>query len=161
MNQHEKSHTDCYTCKLPKKIVQDKIFDFERRAWDSFCESHPIMSVAHSCLGNVSLFRFWLLPNQFPDFVIRLHVQMRLIDDFGLNRSIPWFQNTDGTIRFICREDIASVAHFFIGCSCFRDNFESFWSKLKLKIHGSSPTDRVYNYNFSQIQMDTTRLFCS
>ena len=36
-----------------KKIVQDKIFDFERHAWDSFCESHPDMRVGHSCLENV------------------------------------------------------------------------------------------------------------
>ena len=38
-----------------KKIVRDKIFDFERRAWDSFCESHPNMRVVQSCLENVSL----------------------------------------------------------------------------------------------------------
>ena len=29
-----------------KKIVRDKIFDFERHARDSFCESHPDMMVA-------------------------------------------------------------------------------------------------------------------
>ena len=52
-----------------KKNVRDKIFDFERYAWDSFCESHPNMRVAQSCLENVSPFRFWSLANQFTDLV--------------------------------------------------------------------------------------------
>ena len=108
-----------------EKIVWDKIFDFERRAWDSFCESHPIMRVAQSCLENVSPFRFWSLADQFPDLVSRLHVQVRLMGNFGLNGSLPWLQNTDGAICFIRKEDIESVTHFFLDCSYFRNNFES------------------------------------
>ena len=56
-----------------KKTVREKIFDFERHAWDRFCESHPGMRVAHSCLENVPPFCFWPLANQFPDLVSRLH----------------------------------------------------------------------------------------
>ena len=81
-----------------KKIVRDKITDFERCAWDSFCESHPKLSVAHSCLKKRFPFRFWSLTNQFPDLVSRLHVQVRLMGNFGLNRSIPWLQNTEDAI---------------------------------------------------------------
>ena len=33
--------------------------------------------------------------------------------NFGLNGSLPWLQNTDGAIYFICKEDIESVTHFF------------------------------------------------
>ena len=131
-----------------KKIVQDKIVDFEWCAWDSFCESHPNMSVAHSCLENVPPFHFWSPANQFPDLVSRLHVQVRLMGNFGLNRSIPWPQNTDGTICFICKEDIANVTHFFLDCSYFRNNFEPLQNKLKSKIAGSMPTDGVYICNF-------------
>ena len=54
-----------------KKIMLDKISDFERRTCDSFCESHPDMRVAQSCLKNVFPFRFWSLANQFPDLVSR------------------------------------------------------------------------------------------
>ena len=61
-----------------EKIVRGKILDFERRAWDSFCESHSDMRVAQSCLENVSPFRFWSLADQFPDLVSRFHVQVRL-----------------------------------------------------------------------------------
>ena len=84
-----------------KKIVQDKIFDFERRAWDSFCECDPNMRVVQSCLENMSPFRFWSPANQFPDLVSRLHVQVRLMGNFGLNGSLPWLQNTDGAICFL------------------------------------------------------------
>ena len=105
--------------------MRDKICDFERRAWDNFCESHPNMRVVQSCLQNVSPFRFWSLANQFPNLVSRMHVQVRLIGNFGLNGSFPWLQNTDGAICFICKEDIESVTHFFLNCSYFRNNSES------------------------------------
>ena len=131
-----------------KLIVRDKIFDVERRAWDSFCESHPNMRVVQSCLENVSPFRFLSLADQFPDLVNRLHVQVRLICNFGLNGSLPWLQNTDGAICFICKEDIESVTHFFLDCSYFRKNFESLWNKLKIKIARSNPTDGAYVCNF-------------
>ena len=49
----------------------------------------------------VSSFRFWPLANQFPHLVSRMHVQVRLMGNFGLNGSLPWLQNTDGAICFI------------------------------------------------------------
>ena len=127
-----------------EKIVLDKIFDFDRRAWDSFCESHPNMRVVQSCLENVSPFRFWSQAKQFPDLVSRLHVQVGLMGNFGLNGSSPWLQNTDDAICFICKEDIESVTHFFLDCSYFRNNFESLWDKLKIKIARSNPIDGAY-----------------
>ena len=84
---------------------------------DSFCESHPDMRVAHSCLENVPPFCFWSSANQFPDLVSRLHIQVRLMSNFGLKGCIPWLQNTDGTICFICKEQIESVTHFLLDCS--------------------------------------------
>ena len=121
-----------------EKIVRDKIFDFERHAWDSFCKSHLYMRVAHSCLENVPPFCFWSLANQFPDLVSRLHIQVKLRSNFGLNGCIPWLQNTDGAIFFICKEEIESVTHFLLDCSYFRNNFDSLWNKLKLKIAQSN-----------------------
>ena len=121
--------------------MRDKIFEFERHAWDSFCESHPDMRVAHSCLENVPPFCFWSLANQFPDLVSQLHIQVRLMSNFGLNGCIPWLQNTDGAICFIYKEKIESVTHFLLDCLYFRNNFNSLWSKLKLKIAQSNQTD--------------------
>ena len=112
--------------------MRDKIFDFERHAWDSFCESHPDMRVAHSCLENVPSFCFWSLANWFPDLISRLHIQVGLMSNFGLNGCIPWLQNTDGAICFICKKEIESVTHFSLDCSYFRNNFDSLCNKLKL-----------------------------
>ena len=128
--------------------VFDKIFDFERHAWDSFCEIHPDMRVAHSCLENVLPFCFWSLANQFPDLVNRFHIQVRLMSNFGLSGCIPWLQNTDGAICLICKEEIENVTHFLLDYSYFRNNFDSLWNKLKLRIAQSNQTDGVYICNF-------------
>ena len=41
------------------------------------------------------------------------------------------------------------MTHLFLDCSYFRNNFESFWNKLKFKIAGSNLTDGAYYiYNF-------------
>ena len=128
--------------------MRDKIFDFERHAWDSFCESYPDIRVAHSCLENVLPFCFWSLADQFPDLVSRLHIQVRLMSNFGLNGCIPWLQNTDCAICFICKEEIESVTHFLFDCSYFRNNFDSLRNKLKLKIAQSNQTDGAYICNF-------------
>ena len=42
-NWHDSSTFPNYT--RWKRIVQDKIFDFERQAWDSFCKSYPDMTL--------------------------------------------------------------------------------------------------------------------
>ena len=62
--------------------MQGNICDFEGRAWDRFCESHPNMRVVQCYIENVSPFRFWSLANQFPDLVSQMHVQVRLIGNF-------------------------------------------------------------------------------
>ena len=59
--------------------------------------------------------------------------------NFGLNGSLAWLQNIDGAICFICKEDIESVTHFFLDYSYFRNDFESLWNKLKIKIARSNP----------------------
>ena len=97
------------------------------------------MFVIRQTHENVSPFRFWSLANQFPDLVSRMYVQVRLMGNFGLNGSLPWLQNTDGAICFICKDDIESVTYFFLDCSYFRNNFESLWDKLKIKIATSTP----------------------
>ena len=68
--------------------------------------------------------------------------------NFGLNRSLPWLQNTDGAICFIYKRNIESATHLFLDCFYFRNKFESLWNKLKFKIAGSNPTDRVHICNF-------------
>ena len=39
------------------------------------------------------------------------------------------------------------MTHFLLDCSYFRNNFDSLWNKLKLKIAQSNQTDGVYICN--------------
>ena len=106
------------------------------------------MRVAHCCLEKVPPFCFWSLANQFPGLVCLWHIQVRLMSNFGLNGCIPWLQNTAGANCFICKEENKSVTHFLLDCSYFRNNFDSLWNKLKLKIYQSIQTNGVYICNF-------------
>ena len=51
----------------------------------SFCIHHSALQSAQVCLENVSPHQFWSIANNFPDLVSRLHVQIRLMGNFGLN----------------------------------------------------------------------------
>ena len=84
-----------------KNIVRDSIIHFEKPAWHSYCDTHPEMEIASSCLANVTFFHFWSLTDRFPDLVRRLHVQVRLMGQFGLSGGIPWLRNSDGSFCFV------------------------------------------------------------
>ena len=101
------------------------------------------MQIASSCLANVTPFHVWFLADHFPDLVSRLHVQVRLMGQFGLSSGIPWLLDSDGAFCFVCKQDVESVTHFLLDCSYFRQNFLSLWRNLKIKITVSNQADRV------------------
>ena len=70
------------------------------------------MQIAQACLEDVSPHKFWSINEQHPDLVSRLHIQTRLMGNFGLNGGIPWLSNTDGATCFLCKVDIETVNHF-------------------------------------------------
>ena len=70
------------------------------------------------------------------------------MNNFGLNECMPRLQNADDAICFICKEEIESVIHLLLDCSYSRNNFDSLWNKLKLKIAQSNQRDEVYICNF-------------
>ena len=37
----------------------------------------------------------------------------------------------EGTICFICKEDIEKLDHFLLDCSPFKENLDSIWCNLK------------------------------
>ena len=105
---------------------------------------------------------FWSISNQYPDLVTRLHVQVRLMGNFGFSACVPWTVRADEslclgnfgfsacvpwTIRaneslcFVCKEAKDDLYHFLFDCSYFRTNFDSLWSNLDVKASNSSPTD--------------------
>ena len=72
-----------------KTIVKTKILEKEANDWFRFCSDHPSMRVAQTCLESISPYQFWSIADHYPDLVSRLHVQIRLMGNFGLNGGVP------------------------------------------------------------------------
>ena len=89
-----------------KTIVYRKIRKFEANAWDTFITDHRDLYIAHDCLVNTPPRKFWYISEQFPDLVCCLHTQVRLMGSLGLNGGIPWLRNTEGTLCFICKQEM-------------------------------------------------------
>ena len=124
-----------------KTIMKTKILEKEAADWFRFCSDHPSMRVAQTCLENISPYQFWSIADHYPDLVSRLHVQIRLMGNFGLNGGVPWLTNTDGELCLFCKNSVEDVSHFLSDCSSFRDNFESLWSNLSQKLIACNPSD--------------------
>ena len=135
--------------KIGKELsCRDKIRVFENDAWLQFCDNHPDIHIIQTCFENISPPDFWSLADEYPDLVTRLHTQARLMGNFGLNGSVPWLKDTEGALCFICKEDVENTYHFFLDCLQFKDNFDSVWRNLQLKITRSNPTDGIQIANF-------------
>ena len=111
-----------------------KIHEFEEKAWNDFVYGHPNMQIAQACLENVSSHKVWSISEQHPDLVSCLHIQTRLMGNFGLNGGIPWIRNTDGAICFLCKVDIGTVSHFLLDCPNFREHVDFLWANLIVKV---------------------------
>ena len=98
---------------------------------------------ASSCLANVTPFHFWSPADHFPNLVSRLHVQVRLTSQFGPSGSMPWLRDSDGAFCFVYKQDVQSMTHFLLDCSCFKQNFLSLWRNLKIKITVSNQANGV------------------
>ena len=124
-----------------KTIVKTKILEKEADDWFRFCSDHPSMQVAQTCLENISPYQLWSIADRYPDLVSRLHVQIRLMGNFGLNGGVPCLTNTDGKLCLFCKNSVEDVSHFLSDCSSFRDRFDQRDSKLSQKLIACNPSD--------------------
>ena len=113
--------------------------------WSAFVLEHPGFGFAKSCLEPQ---KFRSISSRYPDLVCRLHVQIRLIGNFGLNTSIPWATTTGSTICVICKEDEETLHHFLFDCMGCREHFDLLWSSLTTKVKHSNPTDGKHMSDF-------------
>ena len=131
-----------------KAIVKTKIREFEENAWIDFVQKHPSFKFARTCLDNVSPHKFWFISNQYPDLVSRLHVQIRLLGNFGFSAELPWASKADDALCFICKESNDNLYHFLFNCPYFRDNFDSLWSNLVIKATNCNSADGSHVSSF-------------
>ena len=143
-----------------KSIVKTKIRKFEINTWKNFVIAHPSYTLAETCLDLVSPQMFWFISNQYPDLVTRLHVQIRLMGNFGFSASVPWTIRADEFLSFVCKEAKDDLYHFLLDCSYFRKNFDSLWSNLDVKASNSSPTDGSQILLLLRISTKTVKLCC-
>ena len=122
-------------------IVKTKIRKFEENEGKNFVIAHPSYKVVETSLDLVSPQMFWSISNQYPDLVTRLHVQIRLMGNFGFSACVSWTISADESLCFVCKEAKDDLYHCLFDCSYFRKNFDSLWSNLDVKALNSSPTD--------------------
>ena len=85
-----------------KTIVKTKILEKEVDNWNLFCTHHPRMRVAQACSENIPPDQFWSIADHYPDLVRHLHVQIKLMGNFGINGGVPWLTNTDSELCLFC-----------------------------------------------------------
>ena len=61
---------------------------------------------------------------------------------------VLWLKDTESALCFICKEDIENTYQFFLDCSQFKENFDSIWRNLQLKVTRSNLTDGIQIPNF-------------
>ena len=113
-----------------------------------FVQKHPSFKFARTCLDNVSPHKFWSISNQYPDLVSRLHVQIRLLGNFGFSAELPWASKADDALCFICKESNDNLYHFLFDCPYFRDNFDSLLSNLVIKATNCNSADGSHISSF-------------
>ena len=97
-----------------KCIVKTRVRNFEDNAWDDYCVNHPGMNIAQACLKKVMPYQFWCSADNYSDLVSRIHIQIRLMSNFGLNSGVPWHVGTNGSLCLICKEGTEDVTHFLL-----------------------------------------------
>ena len=119
-----------------KSIVKTKIREFEENTYNNFVlVHHRSYKLAETCLHLVSPHMFWSISNQYPDLAYtRLHVQIRLMGNFGFSACVPWTIRADESLWFVCKESTDDL--FIFDCSYFRDNFDSLLSNQFVKAKG-------------------------
>ena len=65
---------------------------------EKFVIAHPSYKLAETCLDLVFPQTFWSISDQYPDLVTGLHVQIRLMGNFGFSACVPWTIRTDESL---------------------------------------------------------------
>ena len=88
------------------------------------------MQITQAVFDHLTPSKFWSITIHYPDLVSRLHIQVRLMGNFGLNAGVSWLHGTPGALCFICKEGLDDVNHFLWECKTFRENFQSVYGPI-------------------------------
>ena len=122
-----------------KWIVKTKVRNVEDNVWADYCVNHLGMHIPKACTKNVTPYQFWCLADNYPDLVSRMHIQIRLMGNFGLKGGVPWHVGTNGFFCLICKEGTEDVTHFLLDCTFFKENGDSVWLNIKAELRKQTP----------------------
>ena len=105
--------------------MKTKVRNFEENAWADYCINHPSMHIAQACLKDATHYQFWCLADNYPDLVSRMRIQIRPMDNFGLNCGVPWLAGTNGSLCCICKQGTEDVTRFLLDCPFFEVKVDS------------------------------------
>ena len=125
-----------------KATVRRKVRGNQNEVWSDFCLKHPNLKQAYDCLNKRSTLPCFVFSrSHYPGLVSRLHVQVRIMGNFGLNGGSSWLTDTEGATCFVCKQGVETVNHFFLECPGFKENLDPLWDKLKTKARHLNPVD--------------------
>ena len=133
-----------------KAIVRSKIKVLKKMRGVLLFSSTPscVFAFAKSCLELVPPKKVWSISSYYSDLVCRLHVQTRLVGNFGLNTSIPWATTSDSSIASSAKKVKRLYIIFFSVVRVFGSIFDHIWSSLTTKVKHSNPTDGSHMSDF-------------
>ena len=89
-----------------------------------------------------------------------MHIQIRLIGNFGLNCGVPWHAGTNGSICLTCKQGTEDVTHFLLDCPFSEENVDSVWLSITARITETNLLDGTQICNFiSDLDRDS-KVFC-
>ena len=105
------------------------------------CLKHPNLKQECDCLNNVPPYH-WSLADHYPDLVSRLHVQVRIMGNFGLMAVFPESLIPKVQLALFANKVWKlTVNHFLLECPEFKENLDSIWDKTKTKARRLNPFD--------------------
>ena len=68
--------------------------------------------------------------------------------NFGLSGGVPWHVGTSESLFLICIEGTDYVTHFLLDCPFFKENVDSVWLNIKVRITETNLLDGTQICNF-------------
>ena len=104
-----------------------------------YCVNHPGMRIAQACLKNLTPYQFLCLADNYPDLGSRMHIQIRLLGNFGLNCGVPWhFDDAYGSLCFYLQTE--DVTRFLLDFPFFKI-VDAVSLNIKARIMETNPLD--------------------
>ena len=141
-----------------KWIAKTKVRNVDENAWTDYCVELIIFACIspRHVLKMEPIHKFWCLADSYPDLVSRMHIQIRLKGNFGLNCGVPWHAGANGSLCLICKQGIEDVATFLLDYPFFKENIDSVWVNIKARNTETNPLDSTQICNFiSNLERDS------